>query len=231
MRDNQVATRGIVLSRTDYNEADRIVTFLTPDEGKVRAIAKGVRRGRSKLAGGVELFSVSELTFLQGKSDLQTLVSARLVVFYGNIIKDLERTQWAYDVLKTINRLTEAAAGPEFFELLQNTLAALDNSKLAMPIVEIWFDMQLLRALGNEPNLTTDKEGEKLASGKEYSFDLDAMTFFDKADGGFTADYIKLLRLALTQPPEVLQQIKNINNLLSPTLHLVQTIRQNTLRI
>jgi DNA repair protein RecO len=230
MKDNQLATTGIVLSRTVYNEADRIVTFLTPD-GKVRAIAKGVRRGRSKLAGGVELFSVSELTFLKGRSDLSTLVSARLVKFYGEIIKDLDRMQWAYEVLKVMNRLVEEVAGPEYFGLLNETLAVLNNLKLALPIIEIWFDMHLLASLGNEPNLASDKEGEKLVSGTEYSFDLDAMTFFQKDNGGFTADHIKLLRLAVTQPPEVLQKVKGVGELLPATRNLVQSIRKHTLRV
>lgn len=231
MKPNQIATQGIVLSRTDYGEADRIVTFLTPDYGKAQAIAKGVRKSRSKLAGGVELLSVSELSFLKGKSRLDTLISARLVKFYGNILKQLDRTQWAYEVLKTVNRLTEDAAGPEYFELLQATLASLNNLKLVLPIIEIWFDMQLLRALGNEPNLITDKEGDNLTINTEYSFDLDAMTFFAKKGGGFTSDHIKLLRLSLASDPETLQKISGINELLAPTHNLVQSMRRNTLHI
>jgi DNA repair protein RecO (recombination protein O) len=55
-----IVTKGIVLTRTDYGEADRILHFLTPDQGKIAGIAKGVRKSKSKLAGGIELFSVSK---------------------------------------------------------------------------------------------------------------------------------------------------------------------------
>ncbi|HEX2615498.1 MAG TPA: DNA repair protein RecO, partial [Nitrososphaera sp.] len=53
----------LVISRTNFGEADRILTFLTPNHGKVRGIAKGVRKPKSKLAGGIELFSVCDLLF------------------------------------------------------------------------------------------------------------------------------------------------------------------------
>ena len=56
----QSRTHGIVLTRVDYGEADRIITMLTP-EGKITLMVRGVRRIKSKLAGGVELFSVSEM--------------------------------------------------------------------------------------------------------------------------------------------------------------------------
>jgi len=58
----QFVTTGLVLSRTDFGEADRIITVLTPDHGKLRLMAKGVRRMKSKLAGGIDLFTVSDLT-------------------------------------------------------------------------------------------------------------------------------------------------------------------------
>src|SRR4051812_28556736 len=105
----QILTRGIVLSRTDYGEADRIVSVLTPDQGKLRLMAKGVRKVKSKLAGGIELFSVSELSFIPGKNDIGTLVSARLTQHFANIVKDINRTMFGYELLKRLNRATEDA--------------------------------------------------------------------------------------------------------------------------
>lgn len=66
---NQIVTKGIVLSRTEFGEADRIITVLTTDHGKIRLIAKGVRRIKSKSAGGIELFSVSDITYIPGRRD------------------------------------------------------------------------------------------------------------------------------------------------------------------
>jgi len=53
-------TKAIVLRRTNYGEADRIIQFITP-VGKISAIAKGVRREKSRLAGGIELFQFVRL--------------------------------------------------------------------------------------------------------------------------------------------------------------------------
>jgi DNA repair protein RecO (recombination protein O) len=67
-------TNGIILARTNYGEADRIITFLTPDHGKVKVIAKAVRKSKSKLAGGIELFSISQISFIIGRGEINTLV-------------------------------------------------------------------------------------------------------------------------------------------------------------
>ncbi|MEJ0073760.1 MAG: DNA repair protein RecO [Candidatus Saccharibacteria bacterium] len=87
----QQVTTGIVLTRVDYGEADRIITLITPDQGKLRLMAKGVRRIKSKLAGGIELFSVSNITFIRGRGDIGTLVSSRVLTHYGRIVSDLDR--------------------------------------------------------------------------------------------------------------------------------------------
>ena len=55
---NQLVTDGIVLSRVNYGEADRIIKLLTPEAGKLSLMARGVRKPKSKLAGGIELFSI-----------------------------------------------------------------------------------------------------------------------------------------------------------------------------
>ena len=52
---DEIKTLGFVLRRTNYGEADRILNLITP-QGKISAIAKGVRKPKSKLAGGVEMF-------------------------------------------------------------------------------------------------------------------------------------------------------------------------------
>ena len=62
---NDIRTKAIVLRRTNYGEADRILNFLT-EQGVIAAIAKGVRKEKSKLAGAVELFTVSDITHHKG---------------------------------------------------------------------------------------------------------------------------------------------------------------------
>ncbi len=148
---NQIITEGIVLARTNYQEADRIVTLLTPDHGKVSALAKGVRKSKSKVAGGIELFSISEISFIRGKGSLATLISARLKNHYGNIVQDIERTMAGYDLIKLLNRVTEDAPGPEYYVLLQQLFIALDDPKINLDLVRLWFFAQLLGLAGPHP--------------------------------------------------------------------------------
>ena len=97
---NRTITRGIVLARTNYQEADRIITFITPDQGKLRVLAKGVRKSMSKMAGGIELFSISEIGFLKGRGELCMLTSTRLEKYFDTIVQDINRTVYIYIYLK-----------------------------------------------------------------------------------------------------------------------------------
>jgi DNA repair protein RecO (recombination protein O) len=195
---NRIVTKGIVLSRTDYGEADRILTFLTADHGKIRAIAKGVRKQKSKLAGGIELFSVSDLTFLIGRGEIKTLISSRLYKHYGQIVKDLDRTNTGYTLIKKIDKATEEGPEAAYFYLLQESFDALDDSKINLGLINMWLNMQLLRLGGHTPNLHTDTQGQKLSPDKKYSLDLEDMHFAEDGQGIFTAAHIKFLRLGFS---------------------------------
>jgi DNA repair protein RecO (recombination protein O) len=229
---SQLVTTGIVLTRTDFQEADRIVTMLTPDQGKVRLIAKGVRRPKSKLAGGIELFSVSSITFLQSRSELKTLVSSRLITHYGNIVKDIRRTMLGYELLKRLNRVTEDITGEEYFVLLQRTLEGLDDFDLVPELLELWFSMQLLDITGHAPNMRTDKEGNRLEADQTYLFDFDEMTFRQQVNGPYDANHIKLLRLAYaTAEPGVLKQVTDAAERAPDALKLAYNMLRYSVRI
>src|SRR5690606_14086211 len=96
---SSLRTRAIVLRRTDYGEADRILQLLTP-QGRRGVLARGVRREKSRLAGGIELFAISDVVMTRGKGELNILTSARLVVFYRHILEDYETLQFAYEAVK-----------------------------------------------------------------------------------------------------------------------------------
>lgn len=228
----QVVTTGIVLSRRDYQEADRIITVLMPDQGKISLIAKGVRRPKSKLAGGIELFSVSELTFLSGRSDLKTLVSSRLITHYGNIVKDIQRTMLGYEFLKSLGKVIEETAGGEYFDLLQSGLVGLDNFDLPIETVETWFNIRLLDMTGHAPNLRTDAAGAALEPGKTYIFSFDEMTFSPGPEGESTTDLIKYLRLAfVATSPANLGQVQASEELRATALQMTKSMLKYTLRV
>lgn len=191
-----IVTKGVVLARTDYQEADRILTVLTPNNGKLRLIAKGVRKPKSKLAGGIELFGVNDITVLQSQRELKTLISSRLNTHYGNIVSDIQRTMLGYEFLKQINRVTEDNPGEEYFNLLKHTLEGLDNLSLQPDLTELWFNMQLLGIGGHTPNLTKQSDGTPLSADADYIFNFEEMAFMSSTRPLYGANHIKLLRLA-----------------------------------
>lgn len=219
----QLVTTGIILARTDYGEADRILTLITPDHGKLRLMAKGVRRVKSKLAGGIELFSVSHITFVKGRSEIGTLASTRLIKHYANIVKDLERTMAGYELIKQLNKVTEDEPEPEYFELLKDTFEALDDSQIPLQLIRFWFTAQLLRLGGHTPNLKTDERSRKLVADQLYDFDFDRMTFVSNPlNGRFTANHIKFLRLAFAgNQPKVLAAVQGMGKMLQDCIPLV----------
>ncbi|MGH7156648.1 MAG: DNA repair protein RecO [Candidatus Saccharimonadales bacterium] len=225
-------TKAIILNRTDYGEADRIISFLTPDHGKVKAIAKGVRKSQSKLAGGIELFSVSDISFIPGRREISTVVSTRLIKHYGNIVKDLDRTQLAYKLIKQLDKATEDAPETTYFDLLQEAFAALDDFAVSTDLTELWFNMQLLRLAGHTPDLRTDTAGNKLSPDQKYNFDFEKMRFTQEGWGKFTADQIKFLRLGFSpNTPHALSRIKGSDKLLPTLQPMVQSMLQNYIRI
>ncbi len=230
---NSTSTTGIVLTRTDFGEGDRIIKFLTPDHGKITVIAKGVRLKKSKLAGSVELFSVSDISYIVGRSEIYTLISARLVKHFGDIVKDIDRTNSAYEFLSLINKNTEDATESDYFNLLATGLEALNDLDLDQQITKLWFYMQLLKIAGHAPNLHTDNQGSKLLPSKKYNFQIDNMHFVPEpsSSGIFTANHIKFLRLGFSAAsPKVLSRVENHVKLTAETQNIIQTMLKNYTR-
>jgi DNA repair protein RecO (recombination protein O) len=232
--DRQFRTQGIILARTDYEEADRIITFLTPNHGKVSAIAKGVRKIKSKLAGGIELFSVSDLSIIKGRGQVDTLISSRLIKHYGNIVKDLNRTNAGYEIIRTLHKATEESPEADYFVLLEKAFEALDDQELEPKIIKLWFDMRLLKLAGHAPDLENDVSGAKLENSKSYVFHLDQMKFESSpADrGSFTVNHIKFLRLGFVAgKPQIIQKIQGADEFINTLQPLVQSMLKTFVRV
>lgn len=230
---NAQVTEAIILSRTDFGEADRILTLLTPDHGKLRLMAKGVRRVKSKLAGGIELFSTSTITFVKGKGEIGTLVSTRLLRHYSHIVKDLDRTMMGYKLIKELNTITEDQPDSEYFDLLKRGFEALDNQAMPLQLISFWFTTQLLRLTGHMPNLQTDKTGQRLDASKSFDFDFEQMCFAESSYGKYTVDHIKFLRLSFTasHSAKILAQVQGRVELTKALTPLLATMMQTHLRI
>lgn len=229
---NQLVTDGIVLSRTNYGEADRIIKLLTPDHGKISLLARGVRKPKSKLAGGIELFSVSSITYIEGKGSLGTLVSTRLEKHFGAIIKYIDRVRLGYELIKVLDRATEDQTEASYFAMLQATFEALNDPMIDVKLIRFWFNAQLVGLSGHAPNLQTDSTGVSLTPDQNYIFDFDSVAFAPHSAGKFTANHIKFLRLTFAgYPPATLQQVQGGPQLLQTVTPLVQTMLTSYIRI
>lgn len=228
----QLQTTGIILSRTDYGEADRIVTMLTPDQGKLRLMARGVRKIKSKLAGGIELFSVSEISFIRGRGEIGTLVSTRLIKHYGKIVQAIDRVQLGYALIKMLNKATEDQPEAAYFELLQRAFTALDDDTVSTELISLWFRAQLLSQAGHMPNLITDATGQKLGASSLYEFDDTAVAFSPKSEGHFTADHIKTLRLLFGgNSPITLNRVEGVVTVLADLEPLIRILTSTYIRV
>lgn len=219
-----VRTKAIILRRTNYGEADRILQLLTPDNGKLSVMAKGVRREKSKLAGAVELFAISDVVLVPGKSDIWTLTGAKMDTFFAHIMTDYERMQFAYEAIKQVSRSAEQVSDPSYFSLLETALASLNEASIPLDITVSWFWLQLAILEGQGLNLATDVNGMKLVEDKNYSFDPDAIAFVFSENGEFTTEHIKLLRLLSAQPPGVVEKVKGITPLLAQIRWLAERL-------
>jgi len=225
-------TRAIVLRRTNYGESDRILNLLTP-EGKVAVIARGVRKEKSRLAGGIELFSVADVVVRYGRQSqgraqngsqpLGTLTSAKMLNFYSNILSDISTLEFASALLKKLDRAAEQTDNPAHFDLLSQSFAGLDRGD-ALELVSAWFSLNLARASGEEVNLLCDTAGQPLSPETTYFWDpLESALRPDPA-GNIRAPEIKLARFLLANPLRLAKNIENVAAILPPLLPIAKSL-------
>jgi DNA repair protein RecO (recombination protein O) len=215
------STRAIVLRRTNYGEADRILQLLTPD-GRRSVMAKGVRREKSKLAGGIELFAISDVVLGEGKGDLGILTSARLVHFYRHIMEDYDRLQCGYLAIKLVARASETVDEPEWYDLLSEVLMGLDVLTIPLDLTQTWFYLRYAALLGHELNLDIDVNGDKLKAESQYRYDVGEQGLVERPGGEITSEHIKLLRLISTKSLKILAQIGGIETILPSCFQLAR---------
>lgn len=207
-------TKAIILRRTNYGEADRILRLLTP-HGQRAVIAKGARREKSKLAGGIELFGVSDVVISQGKSELGVLTQARLVQFYHHILEDYDRLQFGYEAINLVSRASESIDEPEWYEILSEIYAGLDDKAVSLQLIQTWFYLRYATLTGYELNLSFDVTNAPLKGDKLYMYDTGERALRPSTQGEITADHIKFLRIIAQKPIKTVAQIGGVEQVLS----------------
>jgi DNA repair protein RecO (recombination protein O) len=168
------SSRALVIKTLDYRESDKLVTLFSEREGKIRAIARGVKKPKSSLRACVQPFCHSQL-FFSAQKELDLLTQGRVLEFYGNIREEMSRTLFAVYLMELLDKgLADRVAFPTLYKITLETLQHLNNYGVN-PLVLRYFELRLVQQLGYQPELEACiKCGNKNC--RRYNFSL--------ADGG-----------------------------------------------
>jgi DNA repair protein RecO (recombination protein O) len=167
--------RGVVLRTIKLGEADRIVTIATEGRGKVRAVAKGVRKTKSRFGARLEPLTHVALLLYEGRGDLDTITQAETVEAFRAVREDLDRLTQATALLEAVDHLVqEKEENPRLLQMLLGALRTLEAGPA--PLVVPAFFWKLLAQEGFRPLL------EECASCG--ATDEDALRAFDLEVGG-----------------------------------------------
>jgi len=145
-------TEAIIIKKTKLGEADRILTLYTPHLGKIQAVAKGVRRPRSKMAGHLELLTHSQVSLARGRN-LDTVTGCQTINSFLPLKSDLWLTSCALYATELVGQFTaDHVENNPLFQLLLETMHNLcrggDNE-----LVLRYFELHLLNEVGYRPQL------------------------------------------------------------------------------
>jgi len=137
--------QAVVLRTHQLGEADRIITLLTRTHGKIRAVAKGVRKTSSKFGGRLEPFQHIDIQFAEGRGSLEVVTQAE-ALHVSRLAEDYTRFTAAEVLVETADRLVAEEHSPSLqqYRLLLGALRALEAGERPAPLV---VDSYLLRAL------------------------------------------------------------------------------------
>ncbi len=224
-------TEAIVLRRTDYGEADRILQLLTP-EGKRSVIAKGVRKEKSKLAGGIELFSVSEVVIHEGRTEMGILTGAKLLEYYDAFVKDIELIEMGGAMMRSVSARAEQVESPEFYKILKQSLQVMQKhageESRWKDVLRAWWGINLTRVSGEDVNLKFDTDGEKLLVDGRYYWDEEQSALAKAAAGRIGADHIKMMRLMASGPAELSMKVTGADDLIDEVLYVARCMEKVT---
>lgn len=142
-----ISTEAVVLSRRNFGEADRIITFFTRDSGKIVALAKGVRRPRSKKAGHLEIGSWCKVFIARGKN-LDLLTEVELKRAFGISEFSESKANKIYHLLEIIKNITpDGQRNQKAFIMLVHFLKQISSGE-DFNLVSSTFKIKLLSNLG-----------------------------------------------------------------------------------
>lgn len=148
------SAEALVLRRANFGEADQVVTLLTRFQGKIAAVAKGVRKMGSRKGGNLDLLNHVKLHLAEGKN-MDIITEVELLSAFPKIKSDLEKVTLAYQIIESVDKLmTEKEEHDAVFRLAKDALTLLETSTKP-ELITYSFQLKLLSSLGFQPELKT----------------------------------------------------------------------------
>lgn len=171
------STLAISLKATPFKETDQVVAFYSAEHGELRAIAKGVKKPTSKLAGSCEPLTLNQIYLAKGKN-LHTVCHYERVESFSNLRQDLERLAvgtTCTDVVRFLGRENDPDS-QMVYHLLAQTLTQLDNLQVPWIQTSLEYHLHMLRLAGYLPVFThcvTCHEGLAVETAPHFPFSLE----------------------------------------------------------
>ena len=231
-RDRTYRSEAIVLRRSDFGEADRMLTLYSRELGKIRVLAKGARKPQTRKTGHVELFMRTNFLIARGRN-IDIITQAELVEAYPALRDDLVRTTYAAYAAELLDKLTaEEDRDLRKYNLLSdalNWIAQGDNLLLAAR----FYELRLLSLAGYQPQLFRCVSGGEPIEEQDqfYSAELGGLLCpedrdLDRRAQPITAPAVKVLRYLQTHNWDTVKVLQ-----LQRKLHAeLETIMQYNLR-
>ena len=145
--------KGVVLSRYKRGESDRIVVLMTEQHGKVRAVAKGIRKTKSKIGARLEPLSHVEVQLYKGR-ELDTVSQVELIDSSARLHNNLDKLTQGISMLEAVDQIAEdREPSPHLYRMLHGALNALMEQE--SPVMLAAFYWKLLAAEGVSPQVHT----------------------------------------------------------------------------
>ena len=215
-RERTYRTEAVVIRRSDFGEADRLLTLFTQDRGKVRAVGKGARKPQSRKTGHVELFMRSRFLIAVGR-DLDIVTQAEMVEAYPQLRADLVRATYASYAVELLDRFTvDDDPHRDIYDLLSAALgwfATVPDGELLLPAR--YYELRLLSLTGFQPRLFNCLHcGEPIREqDQSFSADLGGLLCpncgeVDPRARPISAAAVKVMRYLQTRPWDTVSQLR-----------------------
>ncbi len=208
-------TEAIVLSRFDYGEADRILTLITPSGGKIKAIAKGIRKPTSRIGGSVEPFAELRLALAHGRT-FDVITQVEVVHPWLRMRDNLVSFGTASYMAELANGTLEERHGAESVYLLLKRAYEILDAGMAPGRVARWFEVHLADELGVRPEVDRCVECGRLLEADERYRWMPPLggVLCDRCPGppfervGLSLEALKLLKAYQRQDVEALAALR-----------------------